>query len=54
MIVRFVSTALVIGGLLSLAAFATERLLRIWNRQARWVWPSARTESSTVVIATDG
>ena len=50
MIVRFVSTALVIGTLLSVAAFATERLLRIWNRQARWVWSAAIILSALIPL----
>jgi TonB family protein len=52
MIVRFVSMALVIGALLSLAAFATERLLRIWNGQARWVWSATMVLTALVPLMT--
>ena len=52
MIVRFVLMAVVIGVLLSVAAFATERLLRVWNRQARWVWSVTMVLTALIPLTT--
>jgi TonB family protein len=50
MIVRFVSTALLIGVLLSVAALAAEGLLRIWRAQARWVWSATLVLSGAIPV----
>jgi TonB family protein len=52
MIVRFLTTSFLVAALLSLAAFATEQLLRIWNRQARWVWSAAMALSALIPLVT--